>query len=360
MSGLGKAFTSAQSAASAAGDKIKGAIGGVLSTLNSTGILGPFQGAIDGAMGALDKLSEHGTSTSTKLMGAGGIMAGVGLGLQAVASKEQASHQQLQAAVEATGKDYEDYGGKVDAAIKHQENFGHSADETQNALRILTQATGDPAKALEYLNTATDLAAAKHESLDTAATQLGKTYNGSAKLMKEFGATAEKSVDTTAKVEAATKAATSADEASDKAKEKLAVVMDSLKGKTTLSAAETVKLHDAQKNVTDSAAKAKDAHDKLADTQSIVVNKTEAAGDNMDILAGKLKGLASAAADTFTGKLDALKAKVERLRRCLRPKVRPGAHRRRYGHDRARRRVAACYRDQGGAHRRHRRRDGGR
>jgi hypothetical protein len=37
------------------------------------------------------------------------------------------------------------------------------------------------------LSTAADLAATKHESLDTAASQLGKTYNGSSRLLKQFG-----------------------------------------------------------------------------------------------------------------------------------------------------------------------------
>jgi hypothetical protein len=206
MSGLGKAFQSAGATAAAAGDKIKSAIGGALSTLNQTGILGPFGGAVQGAMDALDKLSQHGKDTGAKLAGAGGIMAGVGLGLQAVASKEQASHQQLQQAVENTGASYEDYAGKVDSAIKHQEGFGNSADKTQDALRVLTQATHDPQKALDLMGTAADVAAAKHEDLTTAAGQVGKVFNGNTKLLKEYGIAIDKTTGLTKDGKTATEA----------------------------------------------------------------------------------------------------------------------------------------------------------
>ena len=77
-------------------------------------------------------------------------------------SKDQAAHQQLQAAVEATGHSYDQYSEQVEATIKSQEKFGTTADVTQGALRTLTQATGDPTKALDMMGTAANLAAAKH------------------------------------------------------------------------------------------------------------------------------------------------------------------------------------------------------
>ena len=311
LKGLGDAFKGAGTAAQSAAGTAHEAFSGMLGALNQTGVLGPFSAALDGVDQALQTISKHGKDIGATMLGVGGAVAGIGAGLSALGSKDQAAHQQLQASVAATGKDYDDYADQVDSAIKKQENFGHSAADTQNALQILTQATGDPAKALQYLGTASDLAAAKHESLDTAATQLGKTYNGSAKLMKDFGGVQEKAVDTTGKMEAATKAAQTADENANKAKQHLADVQDSLKGKTTLTAAETIRLRDAQQKVTDTATIAKDAHQKLADTTQTVVTKTQAAGSNMDILAGKLKGQASAAADTFGGKLDAVKTKLE-------------------------------------------------
>ena len=206
MSGLGKAFTDAGATASKAGDKIKSALGGALSTLNQTGILGPFGDAIQGGMDALDKLAAKGKDTGAKLAGAGGIMAGVGLGLQAIASKEQASHQQLQQAVENTGASYDDYADKIDKAVKGNEKYGDTADKTQNALQILTQATHDPAKALDLLSTATNVAAAKHEDLTTAAGQVGKVFNGNQKLLKEYGIVVDKNTGLTKDGKTATQA----------------------------------------------------------------------------------------------------------------------------------------------------------
>ena len=58
------------------------------------------------------------------------------------------------------------------------------------------------------LGTASDLAASKHESLGTAAGQLGKAYNGSAKLFKAFGITVEKTGDSTKAITTATSAHT--------------------------------------------------------------------------------------------------------------------------------------------------------
>jgi hypothetical protein len=187
VSGLAKSFGTAVSQGSSAAKGMHDAFSGVLSTLNQTGVLGPFGAALDNIDQAMQHVADHGKAIGPALMGVGGALAGIGVGLSALGSKDQAAHQQLQQAVEATGKSYDDYGGQVEKAIKSQESFGHTANQTQDALRVLTQATGDPAKALQLLNTASDLAAAKHEDLSTAATQLGKVYNGNTRLLKEFG-----------------------------------------------------------------------------------------------------------------------------------------------------------------------------
>lgn len=234
VTGLGKSFDDAGTKGQSAGSKMHAAFSGVLGQLNAAGVLGPFGAALAGADSALEAISGHAKEIGPVLMGAGAAVAGVGLALQAAGSKDAAAHQQLQAAVEATGHSYDQYADKVEAAVKHQENFGNTADQSQDALRVLTQATGDPTKALDLLNTATDLAAAKHESLDTAAGQLGKTYNGNARLAKEMGV------------------------------------------------------------------QTKDASGKALD-QTVI----------MDALSKKLSGQAAAAADTFGGKMDAVKAKIE-------------------------------------------------
>ena len=126
------------------------------------------------------------------MAGVGAGVAATGAVLSAFGSKEAASHQQLQAAVKATGKDYDDYADKIEHTIKQQENYGHSSAETQDALAKLTEATHDPAKAIELLGTASNVAAAKHEDLSAAAGQVGKVYNGNTRLLKDFGVQIDK------------------------------------------------------------------------------------------------------------------------------------------------------------------------
>jgi phage-related protein len=206
LSGFSKAVSDTGSKGAATADKLHSAFSGVLSTLNKTGILGPFGEAFDGIDQAIDSVSKHAKDVGPAMMGVGGALAGVGVGLTALGSKDQAAHQQLQAAVQATGKDYDDYAKQVDEAIKHQEKFGDTAGTTQDALARLTEATHDPAKALDLLSVSTDLAAAKHEDLGTAATAVGKVYDGNTKLLKQFGIEIDKSTGKTKDGKTATEA----------------------------------------------------------------------------------------------------------------------------------------------------------
>ena len=389
LKGLGASLGNASKSAESASSKIHGAFSTVLGQLNSSGVLGPFGESLATIDEAFTKITEHGKDVGKAMIGVGGALAGVGLGLQAMGSKDQAAHQQLQAAVEATGKSYDDYSEQVEAAIKKQEKFGNTANQTQDALRVLTQATNDPAKALQLLGTASDLAAAKHEDLTSAATQLGKTYNGSAKLLKEFGVVAGTSVKAaTTQLATATKQASAADasaatarqrladltarlaggnhaaavstagvtaaqdqlaaaqrrlselEAEDAGKKKLTIAQQfalrdahlavtratggvataqaklsaaeqAATAKTKLSVAQQQELRNAQQRVTSTSAAAVAAHKKLQAAQTLAGQAAHTQSNEMGALSDKLKGQAASAADTFTGHLDALKAKFE-------------------------------------------------
>jgi hypothetical protein len=206
VTGLGNSFNEAGAKGQSAANKMHSAFSGMLNTLNSSGVLGPFGNALQTADQSIQSMGEHAKGTSTKMIGLGGAALGVGAALSAMGSKDQAAHQQLQASVAATGHSYDQYGTKVEDAIKHEEHFGNSAGETQDALSKLTQATHDPTQALELLTTATNVAAAKHEDLTTAATQVGKVYNGNTKLLKEYGIVLDKHTKLTADGKTATQA----------------------------------------------------------------------------------------------------------------------------------------------------------
>jgi hypothetical protein len=206
LKGLGQSLGDAGSKAEGVASRGAAAFKSFLGGINATGALGPMGGLLDGISSGIDNLVNHAKGVGPAMIGAGAAVTGLGAGLSAFGSKEQASHQQLQAAIEATGGSYEDYGAAIDGAIKHQEKYGHTSDETQNALQKLTQATHDPQKALDLLGEASDIAAAKHEDLTTASTQLGKVYNGNTKLLKEYGISIDKNTGLTKDGKTATQA----------------------------------------------------------------------------------------------------------------------------------------------------------
>jgi hypothetical protein len=205
-SNLAKSASDVGSKFSKAAGSAHAAFSSMLGTLNQTGVLGPFGEALSKADEGLSQIAEHGKDVGNVMLGAGGALVAVGGLFSSLGSKEQAAHQQLSQAITNTGHSYKQYGDQIDAAIKHNEKFGQSSVETQGALQLLTQATGSPTKALALLSTATDLAAAKHEDLNTAATQLGKAYNGNAKLLKDYGIVLDKHTHLTKTGQTATQA----------------------------------------------------------------------------------------------------------------------------------------------------------
>jgi hypothetical protein len=168
-------------------DSATNRIGGVFSKMG--GAVGGEVGDMLDKIGAgFDKLGDSAQGKlGAKLMAVGGIVAGLGVGMQTMASGDIAAHQQLQAAVDATGKSYQGFDKDVEDAITTQEKYGHKATDTQEALRVMTQAFQDPKAAVEQMSLVENLAAAKHESLAAAAATVAKVHGGSTKILKEFG-----------------------------------------------------------------------------------------------------------------------------------------------------------------------------
>jgi hypothetical protein len=312
LKGLGSALGDVEKKAGSTAASAHRSFSTFLGSVNRTGVLGPLGDSIADVDQSVQSLGEHGTSTGVKIGAIGAGVATAGAVLSTFASKEQASHQQLQAAIGATGKSYDQYADRIDGAIKKQERYGHTASETDDALRALTQATHDPAKALDLLGEASDVAAAKHEGLSSAATQMGKVYNGNTRLLKEFGITAgETATKANKALETATKEVTRTDEAAAKAKEHLSDVQERLSGKSRLTISEQQSLRHAQEDVTSAEQNSLGAHRALADAQDRVKKAAGEQHDTMRKLAEVTRGQASAAADTFRGKLDEMKAKLE-------------------------------------------------
>ena len=309
--GLDKSFKDTAKQAQSASSQIHGVFSSTLGILNRAGVLSGFGEAIATVDDALINMGEHGKAAGQKIMAVGGALVGAGLGLAALGSKDRAARAQLQAAIEATGASFDDYSDRIEQSIKHNERFGDTAAATQDALRILTQATGNTDKAFGLMSTATDLAAAKHESLSEAAAQLGRVYNGSTRLLKEFGITVTKTGGLTKTIASDTTKAATADKALTAAKRRLADIEAIDAGTKHLTVAEAIRLRDAQQKVVDATQTAAAAHQKLAQDQAAAAAATKGHVSAVDALGAKLRGQASASADTFTGHLKAIGAEIE-------------------------------------------------
>jgi hypothetical protein len=311
LSNWAKSVSGAGETAATGASRIKGAFSGVLGALNKTGVLAPFQEALDGVGEAFDELTKKGSTAADKLTGTGTALAGIGVGLMTIGSGQKAAQQQLSAAITATGGSYQQYAGDVSDAVKEEEKHGETASETMTALQMLTQATHSPAAALKDLGIASDLAASRHESLQQASEDLGRTIGGSTRIYKEYGIQVTKAGAQQKALNQAEKAVTTADDAAQKAKQKLVDVHILLAGKTHLTAAEQVRLRDAQIAVTDTTAKQSAAHGALAVAQDNAKKSTNNQSDALAQLAKVIHGQADAQANTFTGHLKDMKAWAE-------------------------------------------------
>ena len=102
-----------------------------------------------------------------------------------------------------------------------------------------------------------------------------------------------------------------ADNEAIRAKQQLSLAQARVADQTRVTAADQAKLKDAENAVTLAEGKQKAAAEAITKAHNDAANAVNVHKEAIDKLAAVLKGQASASADTFTGKLDAIKAKVE-------------------------------------------------
>jgi len=310
-SGAQKALTAVGDHSEAQAGRMGKAFQGVLGTLNSTGVLGPFGEAISHVSDAVDQLGEHGKTAGAKLAGIGA--AGVGLGgiFTAIGDGDKAASQQLQASVEAVGGSWDEANEKFEKVIKNNEKYGDSAKTTQDALSILTTGLHSADAATASMSDVVNLAAKRHESLTQAATDWVKINEGKGvKILATLGLGHQDNAKAIKDEESAQKASTAADDAAEKAKQKLADLIDIQHGKAKLTESDHIALRNAQQAVTDTTDKQSEAHKKLADAQAFVTASTSKLSDTQAV-AKAVAGQADAQADTFTGRIKGLTTAVE-------------------------------------------------
>lgn len=220
--------------------------------------------------------------------------AAIGLGTEAIhlADTWEKSHARLTAAVKASGTAMSSIAPQISKLDKSFEKYGQTNAQTEAALARLTQATNDPKKALKEMGLVANIAAARHIDLEAAATLVGKVMQGNTTVLKRMG------ID-------------------------LGLVNGGLLQqknaqasmiKADVAAAEFLKKHSDALNVN---SKFHDEYVKKLAASKAAADKYHAtlgAGATaLDALSARFGGSAAAQAETFAGKLAALKARSEDL-----------------------------------------------
>jgi hypothetical protein len=236
---------------------------------------------------SFDKLATFGKA-SLFAIGTAAVAVG-GLSLE-MADKFEMSHAKLETALKNAGSSFEEFKTPIGEAQKKMEQYGFTNAQTQEALGNLTTALKDPKKALDDLSLAADLAKYKHIDLADAATVVARAQEGNLRALKQLGIDLPIAASSAAKLEAANV--------------KL--------GKATDDAAAYLSKHS---DAVSTASKYHDAYEKLlgkvGDAQKKVNDQSSAGEQIIKGLSAAIGGQASASAETFAGKMAALKAQSE-------------------------------------------------
>ena len=236
---------------------------------------------------SFDKLAGFGKAA---LFGLGAAAVGIGTLSVEMADKFEQSHAKLEQALKNAGGSFEQYKDQIGVAQKQMEQYGYTNAQTQEALANLTTALKDPKKALDDIGLAADLAKYKHIDLADAATAVAKAQEGNLRALKQLG------IDLPVTASNA---------------ESLAKAHDAL-SKATENASAFLKSHsDALDASSKSHAQYEALLGKVSAAQQAVNDKASAGTEIMKGLSAAIGGQAAAQAETFSGKMQALKATSE-------------------------------------------------
>jgi phage-related protein len=326
-----KGATGSIDAVGAAGEKSSGRLRAAFGQVGHS-LTAAFGPAFEPITEIMDKFEGLNLSTGKikenvgkSFLAVGGAATVAGTMITTMSDKDKIAMRQLQNSVKNAGGNWDEYREKTEEVVKHQEHFGHDAVDTQKALTGLVTKTKDVKGSYENMQVVADLAAQKNISLSAAGAIVGKVMTGNTRTLKQFGISQDdvnKALDTGATKAKMVAQQTALDAvANDKAKIAILKTRDA----HIQELISTTKNKDEQGKLRDELAKDREARSKLSD--NMAQNKSKAADLKKEIkdlttgthagdaatklLADKLKGQASAAADTFTGKMKAAKARIE-------------------------------------------------
>jgi hypothetical protein len=280
-------------------------------TTNSNGALGPLQDVFEKISNIDGQLGHGRHSAAAWATGIGAAATGAGVLLTTLGDREKIAMNQLKAAVEATGKSWDDYKSPLEDATKTGDHFGYSSAQTAAALNRLVVATNDPKEAIKNLNVTMEIAAARHISLENAARMVGRVYGGSTMILRQFGITTQQMQQPVVDLTKAHMAHHKAVEALHKAEFSLGKVEGEIHAGKLKGAKATWALQQAEQKLSDAQIHAKLTAKELALAHKGAAGQAAVADHNLGLLATRLHGQAEAAANTFTGRLRSMGAHIE-------------------------------------------------
>lgn len=260
--------------------------------------IGEFQAKMGEAKGELQKLEKKGGSTSAKLQAAGkglatgfvGVAVAVGgFGLE-MADQYEKAHATLETAVRNSGSSIDALKGPIGSTEKSLEKFGFTNTQVEDALASLTTATNNPKKALSEMGLAANIAAARHISLQDATNLLGKALAGNLRPLKQMGIDLPVTAGGAYQLQTATESLHTAQ-----------MRVNQILAKTPDAANAASKAHNAYESAMNSLTNAQTKYNETSSTSNVII----------DTLSQRFGGAAATQADTFAGKMAALKAQAQ-------------------------------------------------
>lgn len=220
--------------------------------------------------------------------------AAIGLGVEAVhlADKWEVSHAQMTTAIKNAGQSMGPWQAQISATEKKMANLGFTNADVEGSLATMIRGTGSVSKSLQMQALAANIARAQNIPLAAASLLVTKSYEGNSRALKSLGINQNVAAGSARNIVTSSRAAKTAQmDYND------ALANYNAKGGKTVANEQAL-----QK-----------AHRSLALAQKNLNDAQTAGGKIIDVLSKKMGGQASAYANTFSGRLQVLKAKSEDL-----------------------------------------------
>ncbi len=227
---------------------------------------GGVLGGIGGALGSM--ISPLGLATAGV-----GALAAIGGAAFNTWKQDEVSIKALDTALTAHGINVQSMTSLIENNASKYEALGYTVDQVRPVFTQLTEAGLTQQQQMTAMQPIMDLARAKNIDLQSAAQMYTMAVMGNARAVKQYGIILPPVAASAADVGKAEANLTKAEEAHKVATEQLTITEDSLKGKHTLTAAEALKLQQAEQKVQDTTDKVKTAQDALKLAQQGGIDK---------------------------------------------------------------------------------------